>query len=362
MGAHEYMAPSTAGEDTIARAPSGSYSANVELAVSIAREPDFGATPAAYEAFATPGIGSIDDLSAFTGLAAARLAKSVVLVGDDGPVLAIVRGEHDVHEKKIAHLIGRHRPAQPDEIQEWFGAAPGSLGPIGVSRVRIIVDRTIITGHYVTGANRDGEHLRGVVFGRDFTGEVADIRTVLEGEGAPETGEPLILEPVIEIGNIFKLGTKYSIPLDAKYLSADGHEQPIVMGSYGIGPARVLAAAIEQSNDEAGIVWPKALAPFDVHMVLVGDAESPQAQFADTLFNELSDMGFAVLLDDRPGTKPGEKFVEAELLGCPIRVTIGKRTLPDGPLEVQVRRDRQAHDIPLEGAAQALHALWQGLR
>ena len=362
MGAHEYMAPSTAGEDTIARAPSGGYSANVELAVSIAREPDFGDTPAAYEAFATPGIGSIEELSSFTGLAAARLAKSVVLVGDDGPVLAIVRGEHDVHEKKIAHLIGRHRPAQPDEIQQWFGASPGSLGPIGVSGVKIIVDSTIATGHYITGANRDGEHLRGVVFGRDFTGEVADIRTVLEGEGAPTTGEPLILEPVIEIGNIFKLGTKYSVPLDAKYLHADGHEQPIVMGSYGIGPARVLAAAIEQSNDEAGIVWPKALAPFDVHIVLVGDAESPQAEFADTLFNELSDMGFAVLLDDRPGTKPGEKFVEAELLGCPIRVTIGKRTLPDGPLEVQVRRDRQAHEIPLEGAAQALQSLWQGLR
>jgi prolyl-tRNA synthetase len=362
MGAHEYMAPSTAGEDTIARAPSGGYSANVELAVSIAREPDFGDTPAAYEAFATPGIGSIEELSSFTGLAAARLAKSVVLVGDDGPVLAIVRGEHDVHEKKIAHLIGRHRPAQPDEIQQWFGASPGSLGPIGVSGVKIIVDSTITTGHYITGANRDGEHLRGVVFGRDFTGEVADIRTVLEGEGAPTTGEPLILEPVIEIGNIFKLGTKYSVPLDAKYLHADGHEQPIVMGSYGIGPARVLAAAIEQSNDEAGIVWPKALAPFDVHIVLVGDAESPQAEFADTLFNELSDMGFAVLLDDRPGTKPGEKFVEAELLGCPIRVTIGKRTLPDGPLEVQVRRDRQAHEIPLEGAAQALQSLWQGLR
>jgi prolyl-tRNA synthetase len=145
------------------------------------------------------------------------------------------------------------------------------------------------------------------------------------------------------------------------YLSAEGHERPIIMGSYGIGPARVLAAAIEQSHDEAGIVWPKALAPFDIHMVLVGDAESPQGVFAEALFDQLSDAGFAVLLDDRPGTKPGEKFVEAELLGCPIRVTVGKRTLPDGPLEVQVRKGRERHDVPLEGAAAAIAEVWDRL-
>ncbi len=362
MAAHEFMAPSPAGEDTIARSPSGAYAANVELATSVAIDPEFGPPPASAEAFATPGIGTIEELSAMTGLPAARLAKSVVVVSDDGPVLALVRGGHALHEKKLSHVVGRHRPAQPDEIRDWFGAGPGSIGPVAVTGVRIVADATLATGHYVTGANRDGEHLRGVVLGRDFQAELADIRTVLAGEGCPVSGEPLVLEPVIEIGNIFKLGTKYSQPLGATYLAADGQERPIVMGSYGIGPARVLAAAIEQSHDEAGIVWPKALAPFDVHMVLVGEPASPQAAFADALYDQLSDAGIAVLLDDRPGTKPGEKFVEAELLGCPIRVTIGKRTLPDGPLEVQVRRGRERSDVPLHNAAGAIAELLGTLR
>ncbi len=362
MGAHEFMAPSPAGEDTIARAPSGAYAANVELAVSVAIDPDFGETPAAYEPFPTPGIGTIEELSAATGLPTGRMCKSVVVVTDTGPVLALVRGEHALHEKKLSHVVGRHRPAQPDEIREWFGAGPGSIGPVGLEGVRIVADPTIATGHYVTGANRDGEHLRGVVLGRDFAAEQADIRTVLAGEGCPVSGEPLVLEPVIEIGNIFKLGTKYSEPLGATYLNADSQERPIVMGSYGIGPARVLAAAIEQSHDEAGIVWPKALAPFDVHIVLVGDAATPQADFAAALFGQLTDLGLEVLLDDREATKPGEKFVEAELLGCPIRVTIGKRTLPDGPLEVQVRRGRERCDVPLHGAAEAILSLWSRQR
>ncbi|HMM49023.1 MAG TPA: proline--tRNA ligase [Miltoncostaeaceae bacterium] len=365
-GAHEYMAPSPAGEDVIARAEDGSYAANVELAVSIAREPDFGPTPEAPEAFATPGIGTISQLARFTGLPEAALAKSVVVVPDEGrPVLALVRGEHALHEKKLARIVGPHRAAHPEEIQEWFGASAGSLGPVGLpagSPLRVIADRTLERGHYVTGANRDGEHLRGVVLGRDFTAEVADIREVLEGEGAPETGSPLRLEPVIEIGNIFKLGTKYSAALGARYLDADGHEQDLVMGCYGIGPARIAAAAIEQFHDEAGIVWPRALAPFDVHLVQIAPPGSPQAEYAETLYAQLSDLGLSVLFDDRADTKPGEKFVEAELLGCPVRVTVGKRTLPDGPLEVQVRRGRERRDVPLEGAAGAIRDIWGALR
>lgn len=362
-GAHEYMAPSSAGEDVVARSPGGAYAANVELAVSVASDPDFGDTPAAPEEFATPGIGSIDDLVDFTGLPAARLAKSVVLVTDDGPVLAMVRGEHQVHEKKIAHIIGAHRAAHPEEIREWFGADPGSLGPVGVdaATVRIIADTTLETGHYVTGANRDGVHLRGVVLGRDFQAETADIRTVLEGEQAVDGSGAIELVPVIEIGNIFKLGTKYSEPLGARYLDENGQEQVIIMGSYGIGPARVAMAAIEQGNDDDGIIWPTGIAPFDVHIVLIGDADSEQGAYAGALLAELSDLGLEVLLDDRPGLRPGEKFVEADLLGCPVRVTVGKRTLPDGPLEVQVRRTREKSEIPLEGAAAAIRDLWAGL-
>ncbi len=361
-GAHEYMAPSPSGEDVVARTPNGAYAANVELAVSVARDPDFGETPTTPEEFATPGIGSIEELAEFTSLPRSRLAKSVVLVGDAGPVLAIVRGEHQVHEKKIAHLIGAHRAARPDEIREWFGADPGSLGPIGVrDDVRIIADSTLATGHYVTGANRDGVHLRGVVLGRDFTAEAADIRTVIEGEGSVTGDGPVELVPVIEIGNIFKLGTKYSEPLGATYLDETGAEQVIVMGSYGIGPARVAMAAIEQGHDEKGIVWPAGIAPFDVHMVLIGDVSEPQGEYAVGLWNELSNLGLDVLLDDRPGLRPGEKFAEADLLGCPIRITVGKRTLPEGPVEVLLRADSVKTEVAINGAARAIHALWQGL-
>ncbi len=361
-GAHEYMAPSPSGEDVMARTPNGAYAANVELAVSVARDPDFGETPTTPEEFATPGIGSIEELAEFTSLPRSRLAKSVVLVGDAGPVLAIVRGAHQVHEKKIAHLIGAHRAARPEEIREWFGADPGSLGPIGVrDDVRIIADSTLATGHYVTGANRDGVHLRGVVLGRDFTAETADIRTVIEGEDSVTGDGPVELVPVIEIGNIFKLGTKYSEPLGATYLDETGAEQVIVMGSYGIGPARVAMAAIEQGHDEKGIVWPAGIAPFDVHMVLIGDVSDPQGEYAVGLWAELSNLGLDVLLDDRPGLRPGEKFAEADLLGCPIRITVGKRTLPEGPVEVLLRADSVKTEVAINDAARAIHALWQGL-
>ena len=359
-GAHEFMAPSAVGENVVAR--SDAYAANLEIATSVAREPDFGPTPAAPEAFDTPGIATIAQLAEFAGLDEAVLAKSVVVVTDDGPVLAIVRGEHQVSTVKLTNLIGAHRAAHPEEIAEIFGANPGSLGPVGVEgKVRIVVDETISRGHYVTGANRDGVHLRGVVLGRDFQAETADIREVLAGEGCPVSGAPLELEPVIEVGNIFKLGTRYSEPLGATYLDQDGTERLIVMGSYGIGPARVAAAAIEHGNDEAGIVWPKSIAPFDVHLVSIGDPGSPAVAFADRLYDELSDLGVAVLMDDREGVSPGQKFVEAELLGCPVRVTIGKRTLPDGPVEVQIRRGREKREVRLDGAAGAIRELWEAL-
>ncbi len=358
LGAHEFMAPSPAGEDVIARCPACDYAANVELATSVPIEPDFGATPAEPEPFDTPGIGTIAELSAFTDLPPARHAKSVVVVTDGGPVLALVRGEHQVHDTKLAREVGPHRPAHEEEIRGWFGADPGSLGPVGLDGVRVVADHSLAIGHYVTGANRDGVHLRGVVLGRDFAAATADLREVLPGEACAGCGTPLVLEPVIEIGNIFKLGTRYSAALGAGYLDADGHEQDIIMGSYGIGPARVAAAAIEQGHDEAGIIWPRAIAPFDVHLVLIGAPGSEAAGYADRLYDELSERGLEVLYDDRVHTKPGEKFVEAELLGCPLRVTVGKRTLPHGPLEVQVRRGREQREIALGAAANALRELW----
>ncbi|MGI9538773.1 MAG: proline--tRNA ligase, partial [Miltoncostaeaceae bacterium] len=361
MGAHEYMAPSPAGEDVIARCGACGYAANVELAISRAADPEFGDAPDAPEEFDTPGVGAIEELVEFTGLPAARLSKSLVVVTDDGPVMALVRGEHQINETKLAHVVGAFRAAHDEEMREWFGASAGSLGPVGVSGVRIVADPTLLQGHYVAGANVDGKHLKGVRFDRDVDAEAADIRDVNDGEACAQCGAPLALERVIEVGNIFKLGTKYSEPLGARYLDADGQEHPIVMGSYGIGPARIAAASIEQMNDEAGIVWPKPLAPFDVHLVLIGAPGTPAADFADDLFAGLSDGGLTVLYDDRADTKPGEKFVEAELLGCPVRVTVGKRTLPDGPLEVQVRRGREKRELPVGRAVEAIAELWRDL-
>ncbi len=359
-GAHEFMAPSAVGENVVAR--SDAYAANLEIAMSVAREPVFGEDPGGPEPIDTPGIETIAQLAEFTGLDEAVLAKSVVVVADTGPVLAIVRGEHQVSPVKLTNLIGAHRAAHPEEILELFGASPGSLGPVGMEgRVRVVADATLAGGHYVTGANRDGVHLRGVMLGRDFQAETADIREVLEGEGCPVSGAPLVLEPVIEIGNIFKLGTRYSEPLDATYLDQDGQERLIVMGSYGIGPARIAAAAIEHGNDDAGIVWPKSIAPFDVHLVLIGDEGTPAADYAEDLYGQLSDLGLEVLFDDRAGMSPGQKFIEAELLGCPLRVTVGKRTLPDGPLEVQIRRGREKREVPLDGAPAAILSLWEAL-
>jgi prolyl-tRNA synthetase len=359
-GAHEFMAPSAVGENVVAR--SEAYAANLEIATSVAREPEFGPDPGAPEPFDTPGIETIAQLAEFAKLDEAVLAKSVVVVSEAGPVLAIVRGEHQVSTVKLTNLVGTYRAAHPEEIVQWFGADPGSLGPVGVEdTVRVVADESIARGHYVTGANRTGVHLRGVVLGRDFQAETADIREVMAGEGCPVSGVPLELEPVIEIGNIFKLGTRYSEPLGATYLDKDGKEQLIVMGSYGIGPARIAAGAIEHGNDEAGIVWPKSIAPFDVHLVLIGDPGTPPAEFADRLYEELTDGGLDVLYDDRAGLSPGQKFVEAELLGCPVRVTVGKRTLPDGPLEVQIRRGREKREVPIAGAAAAIRALWNAL-
>ena len=359
-GAHEFMAPSAVGENVVAR--SDAYAANLEIATSVAREPAFGPDPGAPEAFDTPGIETIAQLAEFANLDEAVLAKSVVVVTEAGPVLAIVRGEHQVSTVKLTNLVGTYRAAHPEEIVQWFGADPGSLGPVGVQEnVRIVADGSITRGHYVTGANRTGVHLRGVMLGRDFQAQTADIREVMAGEGCPVSGVPLELEPVIEVGNIFKLGTRYSEPLGATYLDKDGTEQLIAMGSYGIGPARIAAGAIEHGNDEAGIVWPKSIAPFDVHLVLIGDPGTPPAEFADRLYEELTDGGLDVLYDDRAGLSPGQKFIEAELLGCPVRVTVGKRTLPDGPLEVQIRRGREKREIPLAGAAAAIRQMWDAL-
>jgi len=355
-GAHEFMAPSSAGEDEVALCSNGNYAANVELAVSRPRTPQFPDpldTPGEIE---TPGITTIEGLAQHLGIDPAATAKAMVLHRDGQVILALVRGDHRLHELKTTKALGGEwRPATPEEIRATFGADPGSIGPVGVD-VRVIADEALRHGQYVSGANRTGYHLLGVEAGRDFQPEFADIRVVNAGETCPVCDGTLRIERVIEIGNIFKLGTRYSEPMHATYLDESGKERPIVMGSYGIGIARIMAAAVEQSYDDAGIVWPAPLAPFGAHLVVIGEPGSEQRAIAERLAGELDERGVSVLLDDRDAS-PGVKFADAELLGAPVRLTIGKRTVESGTVDVQVRRGRTASTATVAEAADTVSGL-----
>ncbi len=223
------------------------------------------------------------------------------------------------------------RPAQPEEIRETFGADGGSIGPVG-TKVEIVADETLREGQFVAGANRTGWHLRGVQAGRDYDARFADIRETREGDKCPKCGGALRLQSAIEVGHIFKLETRYSEPLDATFLDEDGQEKPLMMGSYGIGPARTMAAVIEQHHDEHGIKWPAAVSPYDVHVVVLPGLEEQAEQVASTL----EQAGDDVLLDDRD-QRAGEKFADADLIGIPVRVTVGKKTLDDNAVDVRDR-------------------------
>jgi prolyl-tRNA synthetase len=355
LGAHEYMAPSPAGENEVALSDTG-YAANVEIATGEPPAPTFPASLDAPEPLETPGARTIGEVSALLEVDPATLLKALPVVLPDGrTMLAMVRGDHTMNEIKLRNALGSDfRPATEDEIASTFGAEPGFIGPVDVS-VDVLADSSIERGVYVTGANRNGFHLRGVEPGRDFNARFADVRNVESGDRCP-MGGTIRIEPAIEVGNIFKLGTRYSEPLGATYLDESGAERPVVMGSYGIGPARIAAAAVEQFADDHGISWPAAIAPFDVHLVGLGKPGSDEHELAERLYEQFSRAGIDVLYDDRDA-RPGEKFVEAELLGCPLRLVAGRRSLDSGELEVQVRRGMAKRAVPIDGAAEAVKAL-----
>jgi prolyl-tRNA synthetase len=359
LGAHEYMAPCAAGENEVALSSAG-YAANVEIATGTPRKPDFPAPLERPERVATPGSRTIDEVSTLLGADPATLIKSLPVVKPDGSVvLVLVRGDHRLNEIKLQNALGTPcRPATEDEIRQTFGADPGFIGPLGVE-VEVLADASLDGGVYITGANENDAHVRGVEPGRDFEARFADVRTVEPGDRCP-LGGTIEIQPAIEVGTIFKLGTRYSEPLGATYLDESGRERPVVMGSYGIGPARIAAAAVEQYADEQGISWPASIAPFDVQLVALGKPESDEHKLAERLYGELSRAGLDVLYDDREAS-PGEKFMEAELLGCPLRAVAGRRSLEAGELEVQVRRGREKRAVPIEGAAQALGDLLRQL-
>jgi prolyl-tRNA synthetase len=361
LGAHEYMAPCPAGENEVALSASG-YAANVEVASADPRPVD--GLPErldAPERVETPGARTIERVSAGLGVPAGALIKALPMVTDaDEAVLVVLRGDHRLNELKLRRALGREaRPAHPEEVAERFASVAGFIGPVGM-RARVLADEALRgLGGLVTGANQADLHLRGVEPGRDFEPEWSDVRTVEAGDRCP-AGAELRIEPAIEVGNIFKLGTRYSEPLGATYLDESGTERAIWMGSYGIGPARIMAAAVEQYADERGISWPRSIAPFDVELVRLGDAGGEAGRAADRLYEELRGLGLDVVYDDRE-RGPGEKFADAELLGCPLRVTVGPRGLASGEVELQVRRGRHGDATGVEDAAEEVLRRWREL-
>jgi prolyl-tRNA synthetase len=356
VGAHEYMAPSPAGENDVALAPG--FAANVEVASAQALPVELPEGIPAPEEVGTPGLTTVREVADRLDVPAGALLKAFpVIVEDRGLVMVIVRGDHRVNEIKLANALGApFRPAREDEFADRIGPA-GYIGPVGVD-VPILLDDAVEPGAYITGANRDNAHLRGVEPGRDFPFKRGDVRRVEPGDIVD--GHPIRIEPAIEVGNIFKLGTRFSEPLNATYLDESGTPHPIWMGSYGIGPARITAAAVEQFADEAGISWPRAIAPFDIHLVGLGKEGSEERELAEKLYGELEETGLRVLYDDRD-VGPGEKFADAELLGVPLRLTVGRRTLANGEIEAQVRRGRETRTLALEGAVEAAVDLWRTL-
>jgi prolyl-tRNA synthetase len=331
----DFLAPSGSGENTLVTCLNGDFAADLEVARAVPRAPAFPARLEAPEEVETPGITTIEALAEFLGVDPAATSKAMPMTKEDGTVvLALVRGDDRLEPAKlVAALREDVRPATEEEIRQAFGADPGSIGPVGFDG-EIVADETLRDGQFVTGANRTGRHLRGVEHGRDYEARFADIRVPAEGDRCVECGGELRFQIAIEVGHIFKLGTRYSVPLGATFLDEDGHERPLVMGSYGIGPGRIMAAAVEQRHDENGIRWPGAIAPYDVHVVALPGVEEQAEEAARVL----AEAGGDVLLDDRD-LRAGEKFADADLIGLPRRVTVGRKTLEDGMVDV---RDRES--------------------
>jgi prolyl-tRNA synthetase len=355
-GAHEYMAPCPAGENEVALAPG--YAANVEIASAEAQRVELPTPLGAPEEVDTPGLTKVEEVAGHLGLPHGAFIKTLpIIVEGRGMVLVLLRGDHRLNEVKLRNgMKTDFRQASSEEIEAQLGPV-GYLGPVG-SGLPIIRDAALTGNSYVSGANKPNTHLRGIDPSRDFEAYEMDVRTVEAGDTAPAGGK-IEIEPAIEIGNIFQLGTRYSEPLGATYLDESGVERPIVMGSYGIGPARIVAAAIEQGADERGIVWPAGLTPWQVQLVSLAKPGEPEREAADSLYEELRDAGAEVLYDDRDAG-PGEKLTDAELLGCPLRVVVGRRGLAKGVVEASERAGGAEHELPVEEAGKRALALLQG--
>ncbi len=349
---HEFHVLAESGEDAIAFSTGSDYAANVELAPAMAPASTTLSDEApALEKFATPGLTTIEALAEQMNIPADQSIKTLLAQGAAGELVAlVVRGDHRLNAIKASKLPGMSSPlvlAEPDEVKRCLGAGFGSLGPVGAS-IRVIVDQTAAAmPSFVCGANEDGYHVKGATWSRDVpNAELADIREIVHGDASPCGEGTLEIRRGIEVGHIFQLGTKYSETMNATVLDEQGRSQPMIMGCYGIGITRIVAAAIEQNHDENGIIWPAAMAPFDLAIVPLGlDKSETVREATEALYSACETAGLSVFMDDR-AERPGVKFAEMELLGMPLRVTVGERSLAEGKLELTLRRSGETEMIP----------------
>ncbi|MCC8193549.1 MAG: proline--tRNA ligase [Deltaproteobacteria bacterium] len=353
---HEFMVLAETGEDVIASCTACSYAANVERAVVTVRGEKNAAEPPARAAVATPGKHSVEEVAAFLGVAPEAVVKTILLNVDGTSVAALVRGDREVNLPKVKNLLRADEIAfaSPEEVTAWTGAPVGFAGPVNLSVTRIIADRELALAEgWVVGANKNDTHLINVSLARDANvTEYADIRVIAQGDPCPVCGGRLEFPRGIEVGHIFKLGTKYSEALHAVYLDENGKEQLVVMGCYGIGITRVLAACIEQNNDEAGIVFPPPVAPFHVNLLNLDPKNEAVTAKADELYTFFDAQGLEVLLDDRD-ERPGVKFKDADLIGIPMQLVIGGKGLARGVVEAKDRRTNEKTELPLDGFAES---------
>ena len=360
---HEFMVPSEAGEDFVVVCKQCGYKANLEKAVSRASAP-LAPDPAgdlAPEEFHTPGRKTIAEVAEFTGLPQTSQMKSLVMVVDGKPLLALLRGDHQLSETKFGTVAAdpEFRPAHPEEIREWFGAEAGSLGPVGVRNMPILADQALEgRRNMIAGANKDDYHLRHVTPGEDFQAEYRDLRQVAEGDTCVNCGGTVEIKKTVEVGHIFKLGYRYSDSMGLRVLNADGKEVTPIMGSYGIGIERILCSAIELYHDKDGMILPPAIAPFTVVVTPVNSAEQSQIEAAEKIYRACLEAGLDALLDDRD-ERPGVKFKDADLIGIPYRIVVGKK-LAGGSVELVERRSKKSQDVAVEESAAAVRKLMDG--
>jgi prolyl-tRNA synthetase len=363
---HEFMVLASTGEDAVVACSCG-YGANIEKANAgtlPAPPPWPGKAPAKPKAVHTPGTTSVADVAAFLKLEAAHFIKTMIVETDAEFAVALVRGDDEVNEVKLKNALdaGHLQLASEAKVEQVTGGVMGYSGPVGLSGVRIVADLEVMRmGLAATGANRADHHLVGVVPGRDFKPDlVADIRLVRDGDPCPRCGRPLVLKRGIEVGHIFKLGTKYSEPMVCNFLDENGETHPMIMGCYGLGIGRTLAAAVEQDHDEHGIIWTRPLAPFEVELIALNPDVPAVNAAAEKLYADLQAAGVDVFYDDRD-ERPGVKFNDADLIGFPLRVVVGKKGVAEGQAELSLRRDRAKIPVPLSDTVAKAKELLAGM-